>query len=167
MDLTGQRFGKLTAIKDVGSKYNCRLWLCQCDCGRTTTLESHNWKNISSCGRCKYSKGEQKIEQLLTEHNIAFEQQKVFDTCKNETYLRFDFFLQDYNLLIEYDGQQHFYHDNNNGWNTKENFGKTQMRDAIKNQWCKDNNIPLIRIPYTHFEEICIEDLLPNSSFII
>jgi hypothetical protein len=37
----------------------------------------------------------------------------------------------------------------------------------FKNQWCKENNIPLIRIPYTHFEDICLEDLLLESKFRI
>ena len=46
----------------------------------------------------------------------------------------------------------------------KENHEKIKIRDAIKNQWCKENNIPLIRIPYTHFNNLCIEDLLLETS---
>ena len=60
------------------------------------------------------------------------------------------------------------YKDYNTTWNNKENFLKTQERDALKNQWCKDNNIPLIRIPYTHLQNLCLEDLqLETSKFII
>ena len=56
------------------------------------------------------------------------------------------------------------YKDYNTTWNNKENFLKTQERDALKNQWCKDNNIPLIRIPYTHLNDLKIEDLLLETS---
>lgn len=38
----------------------------------------------------------------------------------------------------------------------------------IKNQWCKDNNIPLIRIPYTHLDKLIIEDLkLETTTFLV
>lgn len=41
-------------------------------------------------------------------------------------------------------------------------------KDNYKNDWCKNNNIPLIRIPYTHLKDLCIEDLLlETSTFII
>ena len=61
--------------------------------------------------------------------------------------------------LIEYDGEQHFTY-KEEGWNTKINFEETQFRDNYKNQWSKDNNIPLIRIPYTKLSTLTIEDLL-------
>ena len=71
--------------------------------------------------------------------------------------------------MIEYDGEQHFEKNiQNTGWNTKENFKKIQKRDLLKNKYCLNNNIPLIRIPYTHKENIVIEDLLlETSKFII
>ena len=50
------------------------------------------------------------------------------------------------------------------GWNTREAFEKTKERDEIKNLWCKNNNIPLIRIPYTHFDDLCLNDLQINTS---
>ena len=54
------------------------------------------------------------------------------------------------------------------GWNNEESHLKLVKRDKYKNQWCKDNNIPLIRIPYTHLKDLCIEDLLlETSNYII
>ena len=51
---------------------------------------------------------------------------------------------------------------------TEENFLKIQQRDAFKNNWCKEHKIPLIRIPYTHYDNLCLEDLkLETSKFII
>ena len=65
----------------------------------------------------------------------------------------FDFYLPDYNTCIEYDGEQHFHTPNNktSTYFTKEKIDEIQYRDSIKNQYCKDNNIKLIRIPYTDY----------------
>jgi len=70
---------------------------------------------------------------------------------------RFDFFV-DEKYLIEYDGQQHF--GIGGGWgDTGRNYEKIKFNDEYKNQWCKENNIPLIRIPYTAYSELNIEDI--------
>lgn len=54
------------------------------------------------------------------------------------------------------------------GWNSEKTLKNTQAHDKIKNKWCKENNIPLIRIPYTHLDKISIDDLkLETSKFII
>ena len=56
------------------------------------------------------------------------------------------------------DGQQHFGH-TNLGWNDEEHFKRVKERDELKNEYCKSHGIPLIRIPYTQYEELSIEDL--------
>jgi hypothetical protein len=62
--------------------------------------------------------------------------------------------------LIEYDGEQHFsQYISKTGWNSQENFEKTQKHDLQKNQYCLDHKIPLIRIPYTQKDKITIQDL--------
>lgn len=71
--------------------------------------------------------------------------------------MRFDFYLPDYNLFIEYDGEQHYMPINFGGWNEEElqlKFEKTQYYDKLKNQYCEDNNIGLLRIPYWEKENI-------------
>lgn len=75
-------------------------------------------------------------------------------------FIKYQKFL--YKYLIEFDGIQHF--QSVNYFGGEDGFIKTQKRDAFKNQWCKDNNIPLIRIPYTHLKDICIEDLKIETS---
>ena len=60
------------------------------------------------------------------------------------------------NCLVEYDGEQHF--QNREFFGGEEAFKKRQHNDQIKNQYCKDNNIKLIRIPYWDFDNI--EDIL-------
>lgn len=178
IDLSGQQFGKLLVIKRDGTyEHNGRkepIYLCKCECGNFKYVSRTNLKcgNTSSCGCLGTSKGEYKIAQILQQNNIIFETQKKYDTCifsDTKGVARFDFYLPQYNVLIEYDGEQHFtYRENINSWNNKENFIKVQQRDKEKNQWCKDNNIPLIRIPYTHYDNLCIEDLLlETSQFIV
>lgn len=74
--------------------------------------------------------------------------------------LPFDFYVNN-EYLIEYDGIQHF------DKNTKFNYEYTHKHDLIKNEWCKNNDIILIRIPYTHYEDLCLDDLkIETSNFI-
>jgi len=98
------------------------------------------------CPKCRSSKGELKIESLLKKSNIKFQNQKTFDSCINprSNYkLRFDFFLPKLNVLIEYDGEQHF--KEKSIW---EPLKDVQYRDKLKNKWALDNYIHLIRISY-------------------
>lgn len=117
----------------------------------------------------KISLGEQKIIELLQNNNIDFIREATFGTCLfPDTFYpaRFDFYIN-HSYLIEYDGEQHFSY-SNRGWNTEEQYKKTLEHDEYKNQWCKNNNIPLIRIPYTHLKDLNINDLLLSStSFLI
>lgn len=158
IDMTGKKINKLTVIRQLPSnKQGNAIWECQCECGNIINVKGIELRNghIQSCG-CAKSKGEEKISRILRENNIQFEQQKTFDTCRfpdTNALARFDFYLPKQNILIEYDGSQHFY---DKGWESLE---IVQYRDNYKNQWCKENNIPLIRIPYTQFDNLCIEDI--------
>lgn len=71
--------------------------------------------------------------------------------------LPFDFYIPKYNLIIEYDGFHHFYPVN--GWGGEEKFKLTQENDAIKNKYCKENDITLLRIPYTDSKEDIIRKI--------
>lgn len=168
-DLTGKTYGNLIVIERDFSKKDKRcsvFWKCKCSCGRITTVSGNNLKreNTQSCGFCKNnSHGNAKIEKLLKENNILFEREKRFETCKDLLMLPFDFYVNN-KYLIEYDGKQHFDKDNSKLF-YNENIEK---HDKIKNNWCKENNIPLIRIPYTHYHNLTIKDLLlETSDFII
>lgn len=174
-DLTNQKFGHLIVLKDsnkrlqTGSGTNV-IWICQCDCGKIIEIPGGKLQSghTSSCGCRKMSKGEEKIYQLLKTANIPFKQEYIFKQEKLSTggYPRFDFFVNN-SYVIEYDGEQHFNY-TNNGWNNKEQFLLTQMRDKEKNDLCKKYNIPIIRIPYTHLKNITLKDLLlTTSKFLI
>lgn len=167
-DLSGQRFGQLIAISPTNKRRGTNIiWYCECSCGNTIEVASHDLisGNTSSCG-CLKSKGQAKIAQLLNENNIPFVTEKTFESFQyNETNgnPRFDFFVNN-KYLIEYDGIQHY----NNIDFFHLNLEQQKERDLIKNNWCKENKISLIRIPYYHLSKLTIEDLLlETSGFII
>ena len=122
---------------------------------------------VHSCGCASESIGEQTIRNILTNNNIEFKQEYIFPTCVSpETgkLYRWDFYVNN-SYLIEYDGLQHFQPCEN--FVNEEQFQKGQKRDFYKNQWCKDNNITLIRIPYSQLKYITLNDLLPETSQFI
>lgn len=170
VDLTNQRFGKLIAKKPTSKRTNDGriIWLCECDCGNTKEASSHDLLQgkIQSCG-CMRSSGEQIIESILKQNNIPYEKQKTFDTCRfseNNYFAKFDFWVNN-QYIIEYDGEQHFsFKTNANTWNNYNNYLIVKQHDAFKDNWCKINHIPIIRIPYTHKEKICLNDLLLDTS---
>ena len=91
--------------------------------------------------------------------DISYEREYSFSNCVNDItnkQLRFDFYLPDYNCCIEYDGIQHY---KETTWRhiTLED---EQRKDNIKNRYCKEKGIKLIRIPYTDFEKIDIDYLI-------
>lgn len=165
-DLTGKTFGKLTVLYKTDKRDSGRhiYWHCKCECGTELDIVSISLKSNStkSCG-CLKSIGEEKISKILTENNILFEKEKTFSNCRFEdtnTLARFDFYLPDYNILIEYDGIQHF--KAIGGWNNELHLQQQQIRDNYKNNWCKNNNIKLIRIPYTKIDTLSIFDIIKN-----
>lgn len=177
-DITGYQSGFLIALfptdKRVtcGPKYSKVIWQCECHnpahekpvlCYATST--DITTKNKMSCG-CINSKGEIAIINLLTKNNIFYEKEKKFQNCKSEKgyYYRFDFFVEN-TYIIEFDGKQHFF-ESSAGWN--EPLENIQKRDQEKTNWAKNNNIPIIRIPYYHLPDLCLEDLkLETSKFIV
>lgn len=166
-DLLNQTFGKLTVVQNTSKSTpdRYRIWLCKCECGNLIELPSDKLLsgNTQSCG-CLKSKGELKISKLLQQANIKYEKEKIFINChfKDGGVPRFDFYIPELNYCIEYDGVQHF--KSGTGWNTKDHLKITQERDNFKNEWCKNNNISLIRIPYWHLDNLSINDLLLESS---
>lgn len=169
LNLTNQKFGKLTALKCLNIPTpggTALLWECICDCGNHCNISSSRLVSgiTSSCG-CLSSKGQAKIQSILQSNHIPFETQKQFDTCRvgQNMRARFDFYIPQKNYLIEYDGNVHYF-TNNSGWNNEENLTKVKNNDIIKNRWCEENNIPLIRIPYTIYDTLSLDDLLLETS---
>jgi len=110
------------------------------------------------CKMCNVSKGELRIKKILEEEKIKYIQQHSFPDCKNKFPLKFDFYLPKLNVCIEYDGYQHF--QPHWGDHSGKNFIKTKERDEIKNKYCTENNIKLIRITDTNINnELWLDQL--------
>lgn len=168
LDLTNQRFGKLIALEPTEERSGTSvIWLCKCDCGNKCKVSAaHLTKHdgTQSCG-CIQSLGEAKIKKILDENNIKYSTQYYCSSCHfpdTNGIARFDFFV-DNKYLIEYDGNVHYY-TNNCGWNNEQNLTKVKKHDKIKNEYCIKNNIPLIRIPYTIYDNLSLEDLLLETT---
>ena len=169
-DLTNQKFGKLTALYPTGNKIGQNyIWHCKCECGNECDVREGDLKNghTSSCGCQLLSLGEQNIKKILQKENIIFKTQHTFQNCRypNSNYLvRFDFYLPEINRIIEFDGIQHF--QANGGWNNIKTHNKVIERDAFRNQWAAENNIPLVRIPYWERDNITLEMLLGDKYLV-
>jgi hypothetical protein len=98
------------------------------------------------CPSCNEPFGEKLISMYFQNNRIKYERQKKFESCKNKRCLPFDFFIPVLNTCIEYDGIIHFFPCECYGG--KEGFETLKKRDEIKNRFCQENGIRLIRIPY-------------------
>lgn len=160
----GDRFGMLEIIESAGTKGKHSYVKCKCDCGniidvRVEHLKGQSHSKTISCGCASQSSGEIKITQLLAKANIDFQTQyriKEFNILSP-----FDFAIfKDNKLLglIEYDGEQHF--ESIEFFGGEEKLKLQRERDERKNKWCEENNIRLIRIPYTEYDNLTLEYLL-------
>ena len=114
-------------------------------------IRPNDLKNDQGCPVCSESKGEKFVRQYLERNNINFIQEYKFNDCKYKYILSFDFYIPNMNLCIEFDGIQHFEVSSYFG---KESFELTQKRDKIKDNYCRDNGINLLRIPYWELENV-------------
>ena len=149
-------------IYDYGeTKYiNCSTKV-KIRCEKHGIFEQTPSNHLDGCGCqiCKNSRGEKRIRNYLLKNNIIFDSEKRFNNCKNVISLPFDFFLPQYNSCIEFDGEQHFFP--KEIWGGTEGFEKTKNNDRIKNEYCLDNNIKLIRI---NFKEInSVEEIVRKN----
>lgn len=153
--------------KDVQLKSKGFVDIIQLDNGIGTYVcsEGHSFKALvnaflmgsGGCPICFSSKGELRIYQYLMSKNIHFKRQVRFDSCKDKIALPFDFYVND-TFLVEYDGIQHYHPVPL--FNSKDPFELRKIHDNIKTKWAKNHNIPLLRIPYTKYEEV--EKILDN-----
>lgn len=118
------------------------------------TPDSHMNTGLG-CSKCNTSRGESLVRWWLTKHVVEFNEQYEFKGCKHKKPLKFDFFLPTFNLAIECNGRQHYEHvpifHDRNAWNTLE---QQQLRDNIKKEWTRSNNIELLVIPYYEYDQL-------------
>jgi len=143
----------------------------KCKCLICNKFFNKNWAKLSQghgCPKCKLSIAEKQIDQQLIDDNYHYTSQYRIKDCRNKNPLPFDFAIFEdkektiLKCLIEYDGIQHYREVSftNNKIKSMENFLKTQKHDGIKNNYCANNKIPLLRIPY--WEKDNIKDIIDN-----
>lgn len=130
-------------------------------------IHNYTWKDTPhdvfcniGCPKCTGYKHEQIIAKWLDDNMINYISQYRFNDCRDKNALPFDFYLPMYNMCIEYDGRQHYYPVDFAGkgeeWALQQ-LKITQTHDKIKTEYCKNNNILLLRISYLQNieEELC------------
>lgn len=124
-------------------------------CGSIFETTPHRFlSKHTRCPFCNGSKGEQAVQSYLDYNNLKYKREFTFDDCINKAPLPFDFaVIKDEKLgIIEFDGKQHF--ESIEWFGGQEGFEYTKHNDNIKNKYCEENNIPLLRIPYWDFNNI-------------
>jgi len=136
------------------------FWICSVCNFRWKSRISHRVNGVG-CPRCSRSKGEKRVEEWLLLNKIRFEREYVgFKDCKNINVLSFDFYLPEYNMCIEYNGEQHYRE--MGVWGGSDKLKRTIKNDEIKAEYCKNNDIFLLVIPYWEYSRI--EEILNNIS---
>lgn len=145
-------------IKEYPGKNSCRVLIICSNHGEFK--QSINTHLVGSgCPRCKSSQGENKIMRVLEQINIKYNHRFRVEIKNN--YYWFDFYLPDHNIMIEFNGGQHY--KPVKIWGGEKSLKQIKKRDKIKIQYCKENNIKLIIIPYwksKHINEILSKEVL-------
>lgn len=166
VDLKEARGNEFTPLDEyVNAKISIRVRHKKCKNVWEVTPD-HLINRKDDCPYCaKYvtnSRGTRRIQSWLIANKVDFEREKTFPNLKgykNQNNLRFDFYLPHHNICIEYDGQQHFRPIPIFGG--KEAYRLQVLHDRLKDEFCKENKIKLIRIPY--YKKDLIESLLNKS----
>lgn len=138
-------------------------------CSKGHIYEQTPGKHIrqkQGCPVCSESHGEKYIRNYLDKSNIRYESQKRFHDLKDKTYLSYDFYLPDYNILIEYQGIQHYESINFRGNGKYSNLEKQQKHDNLKRNYAKENGYKLLELKYTLDTQDKVENYINNELLI-
>lgn len=159
-----QDMKSLNANIDIVSEYKNENFPIKCRCNKcknTWKVAPRSLIDHPTCPKCRcaVSRSETLLVDILNNNNIKYVCQKRFKDCKDKRALPFDFYLTDWNVLIEYQGEQHYRpirRGNMSEAQAKASLQITQEHDSIKYEYCKKNNIPLICVPYWERETMDI-----------
>ena len=163
-----QKFGRLSVVREHGrDKYGKILYECECDCGNKNVIVLGNallMGTTKSCG-CLLSSWNEKLKEIINELGYEPVLEKTISVYQDDIcWFRFDAFIEELNLAIEYDGEHHFIpidFGNEGEEIAYEKFKRIQYRDSFKNKYCEENGINLLRIPYT--EKDNMKELIINK----
>lgn len=131
-------------------------------CGKEYTVShaGNLWKRRPPCPTCNKSIHENEIAEWLDLYGIEYIRECIFHKCRHIDNLKYDFYLPEYNMVVEYQGEQHFFPVNFKGgdYDATVDFELNQIRDEIKRKYCKAHSIRMIEIPY--FDQDKINEIL-------
>ena len=142
---------------EILSDYSKLTDRVKCRCKKHDIITYKTIQNVLNgycCFRCGMenrhtSYREEEICTLLDKWGYLYEREYTFDDCKDKSVLPFDFYIKDFNTCIEYDGEHHY----------ESVYGEDTLKivkkhDKNKDEYCRNNNIILIRIPYWEQDNI-------------
>ena len=165
-------------IRNTGEKDSCNSFIWEIECkkchqhyyGVPVQLISQKHSRRSNPCNCwrQVSKGVLKITDILEKNNISFQTEYSFTDCLSPkgNPMKFDFFVNN-SYIIEYDGEQHYQPESfgiNSLTEVNEKFTQQLLYDEIKNNYCKEKGIPIIRIPYYSYKDINLSNLLLETT---
>lgn len=178
-DCGGSKKHTLEYVQNYMEKYSCKCLAIEyknnktklpylCSCGHISAITFNDFARGRRCAKCKKSKGERDIIEYLESEQIPYVVEHKIAGCVNRRMLRFDFLIKD-KLLVEFNGKQHY---NPLAFGSKSpeaaniNFEYILCNDKIKKEYCEDNNIPLLIIPYWQKDKISdlLQDFISNYS---
>ena len=124
----------------------------------------NNHLNGQGCPKCNKSKMEIDIENILIKNNITYTKEKTFNWLKYNNYMFLDFYLPEYNIAIECQGEQHFRSIEYYGGD--QDFEERITRDKLKYDLCKENGIRVLYYTDVKLQEYPYEVIMDIDELI-
>ncbi|WWT40506.1 hypothetical protein [Staphylococcus phage PT94] len=123
------------------------------ECGTVFSISPNKFKSKGQrCPNCIISLGEEKVKEFLDSKNIFYYREKTLEDMLSIGKLRFDFYLPEENIAIEFNGGQHY--KSIEFFGGDEEFKNIQRRDTDKKKYCVENNITYIEVPFNQKDVI-------------
>lgn len=147
LELIGEYINSTTPIRIYCSTHDCEF--------QTTPVDILN--RVSCCPKSFKTYKEEAMCSLIESWGYSIDRQHSFDSCRDVNLLKFDCYLMDFNTVIEYDGENHYFPVKYGAQSWEDAVKKheyTKKHDEIKNNFCIENNVNIIRVPYFEFENM-------------
>ena len=147
LELTSEYANFTTPVTIYCNDHNCEF----------QTMPQDILKRVSCCPKSFKTYKEEAMCSLIESWGYNIDRQHAFNNCKDINVLKFDCYLTDFNTVVEYDGENHYFpvkYGAQSYEDARRKHEYTKRHDEIKNEFCKKNKINIIRVPYFEFENM-------------